>query len=91
LRLGTFALGKGGQPKDPKKAEDYFNAGAKAGHAPAMFNLARMHEKGDTETRTTDLSTALFWYNKASEADPKEPRYQSKVTTLTETLGMSRK
>ncbi|MCD8524339.1 MAG: protein kinase [Gammaproteobacteria bacterium] len=84
--LGTFALGKGGQSKDPDKATTYFTQGAQAGHPPAMFNLGRMYEKGDTKDNTVDLNTALFWYEQAAKTDDTEPRYQEKVTTITAKL-----
>lgn len=88
--LGTFALGKGGEEKNPKEAERYFTQGANAGHAPAMFNLGRLYERDELKTGD-NLARALFWYEKARDADPAEGRYQDKVRTITKTLRSNRK
>ncbi len=86
-QIGFFALeGLGGQVVDRKKAQHYFERAAVSGDARAMFNLGRMHEKGDIPTGISDLSMALTWYHKALTADPEHPRYQSKVLALTTRL-----
>lgn len=87
--LGTFALGKGGQRKDPARATEYFKRGVEAGHAPAMFNLGKMYEKGDIDSGAIDLNKAVFWYEKARDADRGEPRYDDTVKRLTAMLRQS--
>ena len=83
-RVGLFALqGHGGASVDKQKAQACLEHAAAHGHADAMFNLGRMFEKGYTATGVQDNITALSWYKKALKADPKHPRYQEKVTTLT--------
>ncbi len=81
--VGLFALqGLGGQTVDKPKAQAYIERGAASGHPRAMFNLARIHEKGYTKSGIPDVATALFWYEKAHKADPEDPRAAEKVRTL---------
>ena len=81
--LGLFALqGLGGQTVDKKKAAYYLTNAADAGHPRAMFNLARMYEKGQTETGVLDYPKALFWYQKCLKSDPEDTRAAEKVAAL---------
>lgn len=82
--LGLFSLqGLGGQAVDKQKAEDYLKTAAEAGHGRAMYNLGRMHERGETIAGIADAKTALFWYQKAHEADSKDERSAKKLAMLT--------
>ena len=64
--LGVFyTLGKGGLPKAPEKAHQYFKQAAKTGHVRAMENLALQYKKGEGTSLTTTKS--LFWYQRAKQ------------------------
>jgi serine/threonine protein kinase len=79
--LGLFALdGTGGQPVDKLRAKTLLEQAAAAGHARAMFNLGRMHERGDGIA--VNLPEALAWYRKAYEADPQDQRAKAKMELL---------
>lgn len=81
--LGLFALqGLGGQEVNKREAQIHLEQGAKAGHPRAMFNLGRMMEKGDNETHTVDNEKALFWYEEALRADPRDTRTIKKINDL---------
>lgn len=81
--LGLFLLqGLGGQEVNKGLAQAYLEEAAADGHGRAMFNLGRMMEKGDNETQTVDIGKALFWYEKALEANPKDVHCIKKVKDL---------
>lgn len=82
-RLGLFKLeGLGGQAINKREAREHLEKGAEKGHVLAMFNLARMHEKGQTETGTPYYPKALFWYQEVLKRDPEDTRAQEKVAAL---------
>lgn len=63
--LATFYLnGTGGLKQDKHKAFDLLSEAAKAGHARAQFNLAKMFEYG--EGTVDNLVQARYWYAAAA-------------------------
>lgn len=89
-RIGLFKLqGLGDQVVDKKAAICHLENAAHQGDDNAMYNLGRMHEKGDNEEGIIDYPAALFWYKRASSKDPICTSYQNKVKKITDILSSS--
>ena len=65
--LFTLQGGLGNAPVDKQSAKQRLTIAAEHGHQRAMYNVARMHEKGDGIAENSEQ--ALYWYQKASEFD----------------------
>lgn len=61
-----YAEGRGGAPRDPKAAFQWFEKAANKGSAPAQYRLGSIYEKGMGVER--DYGRALSWYRRAAEA-----------------------
>lgn len=87
----TLMGGLGGASDDKGQALRQLQIAAEQGHHQrAMYNLARMHEKGDGTP--VDLDTALIWYQKATDFDPSmrlTMDAKEKVTRLKEALSQT--
>ena len=79
--LGFFALmGYSGHAINKARAKAYFERGADANDIKALFNLARMYEKGDGIPQNTPV--ALRLYQRALAIDPSNIRCKEKVGLL---------
>jgi len=65
--LFTLQGGLGGAPTDKEEAKRRLSLAAENGHQRAMYNLARMHEKGDGIPENAEK--ALDWYQRAAAFD----------------------
>ncbi|WP_166142441.1 SEL1-like repeat protein [Methylosinus sp. RM1] len=61
-----YAEGRGGAPRDPKLAFQWFEKAADKGFAPAQYRLGSIYEKGMGVER--DYAKALSWYKRAADA-----------------------
>ncbi len=60
-----YAEGRGGAPRDPKTAFQWFAKAADKGLAPAQYRLGSIYEKGMGVDR--DYAKALSWYKRAAD------------------------
>ena len=77
---------RGGAVQDKAEAYQWLLKAAEQGHARAMYNLGRMHEKGDGIGQ--DNEQALLWYQRAqaeghSEVEVKIVALQEAMKTAT--------
>ncbi|WP_036292418.1 SEL1-like repeat protein [Methylosinus sp. PW1] len=61
-----YSEGRGGAPRDPKIAFQWFEKAAEKGLAPAQYRLGSIYEKGMGVER--DYAKALTWYKRAADA-----------------------
>ncbi|WP_400769732.1 hypothetical protein [Methylosinus sporium] len=61
-----YSEGRGGAPRDPKIAFQWFEKAAEKGLAPAQYRLGSIYEKGMGVER--DYAKALSWYKRAADA-----------------------
>lgn len=78
--IGTLLIGPNNGYANPQLAKDLFEMGVASGHSRAMFNLARMYEKGDGITQSDEM--ALDLYKQAQAIEPTNSAFVSKVNIL---------
>lgn len=86
--LFTLQGGLGGAPSDKTEAVRRLRLAAEKGHQLGMYNLARMHEKGDGVPE--NVEEALYWYLEAAKCDEGLQLTQdakAKVAVMEERLG----
>lgn len=66
-----YMLGQDGLPKDVRRAMDWYEKAAQAGHADAQNYVGHCYENG-LSGYTRDLQQAAVWYGKAAEQGNKD-------------------